>query len=152
MKIADRLEVPMAPDALWALIEGHFARLAQCLPGLKRFVPLGEDRYQVAIVLKVGPLSMNFSGELARAASDAAARRLRLVSDTSDPKMGSSVSLGLDIALGPGPAGSVIDLDADVEVRGKLASLGWGMIQPKSRALIKEFGQNLQALVAAGDL
>lgn len=149
MKIVDRMDVPMAADALWDMMVKEFARVAQCVPGIKQFNPVGDDRYEVALAVKVGPLSMSFAGSMALAEVRPDSRTLVIKSEAADPKLGSSVLLTMVISLVPDGDGTGIVVESEVDLRGKVASLGWGLIGPKSKSLMKEFAKNLKDLVVA---
>ncbi|OLZ09044.1 CoxG family protein [Sulfobacillus thermosulfidooxidans] len=147
MNIMEHISVPLEPDALWEMLTKDFEQVAQCLPGLLEFTWEENNRYHMQMTVKVGPVAMNFVGQLLLKQIDAANRTLQMESTARDPKMASSTTMNLTIQLKEDGDGSLIVVDAQVDVRGKAASLGWGMIQPKAKSLMKDFAKNLKGLV-----
>ncbi|WP_053959809.1 CoxG family protein [Sulfobacillus thermosulfidooxidans] len=147
MNIVDQISVPLGIDTLWEMLTKDFEQVAYCLPGLKEFTGEDDNRYRMAMMVKVGPVTMNFVGQLVVKVIDASNKILKMESAARDPKMASSTTMNLTIQLKEDSNGSLIIVDTEVDVRGKVASLGWGMIQPKAKSLMKDFAKNLKGLV-----
>ena len=147
MKIVDQIAVPLGTDHLWEILTQKFQQVAQCLPGLSQFTWEEENRYHMAMDVKVGPVALNFVGQLVLSVVNSTNMMLRVESEAQDTKMGSSTSMVLTIQLKGNGEESVILVDLEVDVRGKAASLGWGMIRPKAKSLMKDFAKNIQQLV-----
>jgi len=60
------------------------------------------------------------------------------------------VKVSMVVALAPGVPGTVLTLQGKAEVGGKLAGLGQGVIQRKTRDLLDEFAANLERLLKGG--
>lgn len=147
MVIKDQVSVLIPVDDLWTIMATDFPRVARCLPGLQEITVVDNQHFNVVLSVRVGPLALNFIGVMAQTSFDSDARQMIIDSKAVDKKMSSSVSIQLNVSIRPEHQDTtVIDISSSVDVKGKLASLGWGLIQPKSRTIIKEFGTNLQEL------
>lgn len=147
MNVRESIVVSIPDTTLWKLIEGRFEEVVQCLPGVRKILREQARRYQITVEVKVGPLGMVFNGPLELVEVNPANAVFRMQSHLTDHRTGSSVKLAQDIELQPQAEGTEIALVSDVELRGKVASLGWALIRPKMRTMMRDFAQNLQAFV-----
>lgn len=125
--------------------------VAGCIPGVEEFRAAGTKTYEGRIRLKVGPLSTNFKGRITVTEADETARLAAFVAEASDTAIGSTVKMRQSFRLTPAADGGTdVSVTAEVDVRGRLAQLGWGLIKPKVTSTMQEFAANLKALCEAG--
>lgn len=147
MNVRESIVVSVPDATLWELIERRFEEVVQCLPGVREIVREQARRYRLTVDVKVGPLALVFKGPLELVEVNPENAVFRMQSHLTDDRTGSSVKLIQDIGLQPQVDGTEIALVSDVELRGKVASLGWALIRPKMRTMMRDFAQNLQAFV-----
>lgn len=149
-KLDKRYPLPVPLAAAWSLLSDVRATAA-CLPGAAITEQLDERRHKGLMKAKVGPATMNFSGEVEVLELDAASRTLRMLGKGAD-KAGSTASMQLSARLEPGEseAASVLVGQATVVVSGKLAQFGSRLLVPVSDALLAQFVGNFAS--AAGQL
>jgi uncharacterized protein len=123
-------------------------RVAPCVPGAEVLGRTGEDAYEVAIKVKVGPISMTYRGtveiverhpEERRAVMRARARETR-GQGTADARV--QMSLTED---GSRSHGTIV---SDVQLAGRAAAMGRGVIQDVSARIVDTFAKNLAAMLS----
>jgi carbon monoxide dehydrogenase subunit G len=140
-----QLAVAASPEAVWTLF-WDVPALASCIPGCASARALDEpDRYAAVVEVRVGRFKVEFElaievvetveGELIRARAQGRDRRTRsaMVSE-----------LQLRVRRGDVP-GAQIALQNDLQVYGRLGSMGHNVIKRRSEDLMDEFAANLLA-------
>ena len=62
MQLENSFTVPAPPDVAWAVLL-DVPRIAPCMPGAELTETVGERTYKGNAKLRVGPVSLTFSGE-----------------------------------------------------------------------------------------
>jgi len=122
-------------------------RVAPNVPGASVLEQTGDDRYKVQIKVKVGPMSMIYKGEVEIVDKDAdahkATMKVKMKESRGQGNATANVAMGLDEAGGRTSA----RMETDVELSGKVAAMGRGVIQDVSGKLVKQFAGNLQEML-----
>lgn len=100
--------------------------------------------------MKMGPLTLNFKGEIRVLSFDANERVLVMAGEGTDNKVASMAKMTQTLRVLEEPEGTSVTIEADVDLRGKLATLGWGLIRPKVASMTLEFAQNLKTYIETG--
>ncbi len=126
-------------DFLW-----QTERLAACLPGCAgvQIVEPGRS-YRVVFADRVGPYKVRFD-----MAIEVEERRegeyVRLHGTGQDKALGASQQMTLAVTLEPRGDDTDLVVVADVEVLGKIATLGQFVIKRKAKDVVTKFAQNIQ--------
>lgn len=148
MKIAEVIEVGLAPDKVWELFQ-NVPELASCLPGAELTEDKGDNTYAGKVSVKLGPMTAVFEGE-AKVESDSASRSGSVKGKGVDRKGGSVGQVMVQYALEPFEGGTRVTVDADVILSGAAAQFGrTGLIKEMSRRLIGTFVECLEAKLEA---
>lgn len=120
---------------LWD-IEG----IARCIEGCQDVRTLEpEKRYAATVVERVGPFSVTIEMELSVEESDPG-RRLAIEASGKEGKLGTRVRWRGDVALNPdGDSRTSLEVRLHAEVRGKIASLGEGLVKRKAQEGLQKF-------------
>lgn len=123
--------------ALWDV-----AAVARCIPGCTGVETIEpQRRYRATIRDRVGPFPI---GVVLEISVDPSPPTTLAVSATGrDSVLGSPVSVDLMVTLDTAPAGTRLSIAGRGDVGGKLATLGQGMIQRKTRDVLDQFAVNL---------
>jgi len=146
MHVTRELAVPVPPAALWALL-WDVPRIVACVPGCVEAREVeAHRRYVARMRQKVGPisLSMPLAVDVVEAEPE---RRLTLDAKGRDPVIGAEVALRVRLDLEARGQESMLRIDAEGRVLGKLGALGHGVIQRKAEEAVDEFGARLQQAV-----
>jgi carbon monoxide dehydrogenase subunit G len=137
------VDAPLA--AVWdALVD--LERVAPCLPGARVIENLGGERYRVGMTVKLGPMTLDYEGEVELLERDAIAKRARLAGSAREARGQGTATSQVAFALTPLGAGTRADIALDVQLSGRAASLGQGMVQQVAAKLASEFSSNLARL------
>jgi len=144
------IELPAAPAVVWERL-WDIPALARCIPGCDGVEPVEErKRYRTTIRDRVGPFRIAIPLDVT--IDDTAPDRLSLSAIGRDASLGSPVKVGLTVTLERRPdGGSRLRMDGQADIAGKLAALGQGVIQRKTRDVLDQFAINLEALFRAPD-
>jgi uncharacterized protein len=137
-----------APRPLvWALLDDP-ARVAACVPGCEEVVAEGHDRFRARLRVKVGPLATTQRLTLT-VTERAAPARLAATGQGEDGALGSRVSLRSAVELREAAGGAATDVTCRVEVQltGRLATLGESVMRAKSEQMVRDFAGRLAAAI-----
>lgn len=148
MKIANEFTVSASLDRAWALLT-DLEEVAPCLPGASLTGREGET-YNGRIKVKVGPVTSEFAGTASFAEKDDAAHRAVIDAQGKDLKGSGNASALITARLRTEGDRTVVNVDTDLRISGKLAQFGSGMIEQVSTKLLAQFVDCLETKLAAG--
>jgi carbon monoxide dehydrogenase subunit G len=139
------IELPGAPAEVWEAL-WDVPALARCIPGCGDVETLEAGRrYRATIRDRVGPFKVAVPLEIL--VDPTPPTRLEVKASGRDSALGSPVTVGLVAGLAPAGPGTRLALEGKGEVGGKLAALGQGIIQRKTRDILDAFATNLSDLL-----
>ena len=143
------IELPAPPGAVWDRLWDINA-LAGCIPGCGDVEAVEERRrYRATIRDRVGPFRIAIPLDILVEATPP--ERLVVSASGRDSTLGSPVKVGLTVTLAGSDAGGTrLGLDGQAQIGGKLATLGQGVIQRKTRDTLDQFAANLAGLFGGG--
>ena len=132
-------------DAAWAQLQ-DIESVAACMPGAEITEKVDENNYKGKVKVKLGPVTVAFSGTIEVQSIDEGERRLHLIASGKDSKGTSSAIMDLTANIGAHET-SVCALagDADVTVNGKLANFGGRMMTQVADQILQQFADNFSA-------
>ena len=145
MHFSERITVPISAPDVWGFV-WQVERMAACLPGCVGVTEVEAGRcYRARIEDRVGPYKLGF--DLNVVIDDAEApRRLHLTASGADATLGVTQRIAIEVTLSNVGANQTrVDLEADVDVQGKIAALGQFMIRRKAGDIVKQFARNVDA-------
>jgi carbon monoxide dehydrogenase subunit G len=126
-------------------------RVAPAMPGAQVLEKLGDERYKVAIKVKLGPVSMTYRGEVAVVERDPEAHTAKLDVKAKEARGQGTATATVDMALAEEGGQTAGTMKAHVQLSGKAAAMGRGVIQDVSSRLVQQFADNLEGIVGAPD-
>ena len=139
------LQVPV--DQVWALLQDP-PKVAACLPNVRDFRPAGDaGKWATLLVEKLGPFSVQVALTI-EVTGDAAAHRMT-ARVAGDDKGGQARVRGDLVAAvtAAGDAASTLEVASNVEVLGRLATLGAVPMRRRADQIFELFVKNIgQAL------
>ncbi len=143
-----RYNVSADPDELWALVS-DIPTVGMCIPGASDVRADGDASYAGMVKVRVGPISLGLNGKLTVDEIDNAGRQISLTGEGADRKVPGNVRVRIKMAVEPADAGSsVLVVDSEANIMGKLGEFGQGIIRRKAEGILKDFGENLAKKVA----
>jgi uncharacterized protein len=145
MQVTREVEVAAAPGALWELL-WDVPRMVQCVPGCVEAVEIEpHHRYTARMTQKVGPISFSAPLQVEVVEADPP-RHLALHAKGRDPAVGAEIVMRVRLDIADRDQESLLRIDAEGRMLGKLGALGHGVIQRKAEEAVEEFGARLQRL------
>lgn len=147
IEVNERIEVPAAPGAVWALLSDPRA-VADCVEGAELGELQEDGSYDAKLVVKFGPAKVSFRTRFTLEL-DPAAMTGRVESRGKDNQGGTRVkaTMNFQVVEGEAPGSSVIPIAAQVEISGKLASLVEGGAGIVVKRMTTDFTERLAAKV-----
>lgn len=145
MKFTEQIVVPVSVAQAWDFI-WQADRLAACLPGCVGVETREPGKtYKAQFEDRIGPYRVKF--ELDVAVEDSEPQKMvRIRASGQDKKLGISQQVLLTVDLNETSPGSTrLDVDADLEVVGKVATLGQFAIKRKAADVVKRLSANIEA-------
>jgi uncharacterized protein len=134
----------LPPQEAWALLN-DVERIAPCVPGARLTEVAGDD-YTGTVKVKLGPITAEYKGTATITARDAANKRLTLTGKGRDIRGQGTAGADLVMTVAGEGAGSRVNISTELQVSGKIAQLGKGVMQDVSARLVDQFVENLQGL------
>ena len=141
LKISESFSLPAPPERVWPLLTDP-AGIADCLPGAE-LESVDGDVYLGTVRVKVGPVTVNYNGQIRFTEVDEDNLRLRMVGNGTDRRGGGTTSLTMQTVVTEDNGGALVSIDADVQIIGKLVRFARGMFQAVSKQLLGEFAERL---------
>ena len=140
MQFQKDVEIRAPREKVWNFI-WDVDRFISCLPGCKDAKTIEEGkRYSATMVEKVGPFKVEFPTTI-EVLEKEELTRIKAQASGADNKIGSRMKVDLEVNLkGEGEATS-LSFVAGVDIVGKLAALGHGIIKRKADQVLDEFTQ-----------
>jgi uncharacterized protein len=149
MRFENSFDVGAPIDAVWdALLDVE--RVAPTVPGAQVLERVGDDAYKVAIKVKVGPMSMTYRGEVEITERDEAAHRAVMKARAKESRGQGTADADVTMVLAGGNGGTSATVTTDVQLSGKVATMGQGVLQDVSRRLVDTFAVNLSTMLEGG--
>ena len=149
MKIQNEIEVSAPPDDLFEVLS-DVERVAPLLPGATLEGKEDDDTYVGTVKVKVGPISVSYRGTIYFQELDHEARRAVMRASGREVNGQGSTEATITATVSGSDSTSVLTMDTDMEVRGKVAQFGRGAIGNVSQKILDQFARNLEAQVLGG--
>lgn len=147
MRIDSTFSVVAPIDTVWDTLM-DFERVAGCVPGAQILNKLSEDAYQVGMKVKLGPVTMQYRGQLTVQERDAAAHRAVLQGRAQETRGQGTAEATVTLSLAEAQGATQGTVSADVALSGKVAAMGKSVIGGVTEQMMGLFATNLQALLA----
>ncbi|TFC83831.1 carbon monoxide dehydrogenase, partial [Cryobacterium sp. TmT2-59] len=149
MQIDSTFSVVAPIDQVWKTLM-DFERVAGCVPGAQVLNKLSDDAYQVGMKVKLGPVTMQYKGQMTVLERDATAHRAVFEGRAQETR-GQGTSQGtatLSLVEESGMTKGTVS--ADAALSGKVAAMGRSIIGSVTDQMMALFAENLQAMVGEG--
>lgn len=143
MHVTRELPLAVTPAALWALL-WDVPRIVACVPGCVEAKEIeAHRRYAARMKQKVGLISLSAALDVEVTEAEPP-RRLALTARGRDPVIGAEIAMRVALDIEARGETSVLRIDAEGRVLGKLGALGHGTIQRKAEESVDEFAARLR--------
>ena len=149
MRFENSFDVGAPIDAVWDTLL-DVERVAPTVPGAQVLERVGDDAYKVAIKVRVGPMSMTYRGEVEITERDEAGHRAVMKARAKESRGQGTADADVTMVLVGQNGGTSATVTTDVQLSGKVATMGQGVLQDVSRRLVETFAGNLATMLEGG--
>jgi uncharacterized protein len=147
MQFEHEFYLPLPIDQAWAVLT-DIERIAPCMPGAQ-LEEINGNQYKGSVKIRVGPITTQYRGTAVMLEQDAAARRMVLEGKGADSfGQGNAAANAVGYLHEEGER-TRVTLTTDLQISGKVAQLGQGVMKDVSAKLLKQFVSNLEKKLAA---
>lgn len=150
MELKQKVHIPLPPGDIWKALNDPDV-LRRSLPGCESFEAVDERHFNLAMLVKVGPVKATFNGEVKLEDVDAP-RAYTLVGAGKGGVAGfARGSANVELTPMEDDAATLMIYDVNVAVGGKLAQIGSRLINSAARKMAAEFFENFVSVACGAD-
>jgi carbon monoxide dehydrogenase subunit G len=150
MKFEDSFIVPVAREVAWNALT-DIARVAPCLPGAE-LVEIQDNEFHGLVRLKLGPIVADYKGTARFESLDEAERELVIVAQGRDRHGQGTASARVEACLVEDAGGTLVRMVQQVDITGKAAQFGRGVLADVSKQMMGRFATSLTEMLTAPEL
>ena len=148
MKIDNEFTVKVPVDEAWRVLT-DLERIAPCMPGAQ-LTGRDGDAFLGKVKVKVGPVISEFAGTASFIEKDDATHHAVIDAKGRDSRGAGNASAIITAQLrADGADRTVVSVETDLKISGKLAQIGSGMIAEVSSKLLAQFVDSLEKQLMA---
>ncbi len=150
MRLTDEFAISTAPDAAYAMLL-DLERIAPCVPGGEIDPPDGAGFHPGRVSVKLGPMKFVYAGRVRIADRDDTLRTAVIEGEGRASGGADSAKVRTTMEVVAEGDGSRVRITTDLEIRGRAAQMGQGVIADVSRRLVSQAAACIETRLAAGD-
>ena len=147
MKFQGNLLITRPVEKVWEFL-WDIEKLSHCIPGCQGVKTIKErEKYELSLKDSVGPITVQFE-LLAEVKKLEPLKLIEIAMEGKDFKAG-GVRQTMALTLSPKGNGTEVEFETDVNVFGRLGTLGYPFVKKKAESVIKEFGDKVKSAIEA---
>jgi uncharacterized protein len=147
MKFQGNLSIARPVEKVWEFL-WDIEKLTSCIPGCEGVKTIKDrEKYELTVKDSVGPITVHFE-LLAEVKKLEPLKRIEIALEGKDFKAG-GVRQTMTLVLTAKGSDSEIDFETDVNVFGRLGTLGYPFVKKKAESVINEFSENVKSAIEA---
>lgn len=150
IELDNSFTVPVPPKQAWDVLL-DVERIAPCMPGAT-VTGVDGDEITGTVKVKLGPVSLTYKGTARFTERDEERRSVSLEASGKEARGAgtASATVGASLAQGDSPDETLVSMHTVLNVTGRPAQFGRGVMTDVSAKLVEQFAANLAGLLAAG--
>lgn len=149
MEFSNSFTVAAPLDQVWVVLTDP-QEVTPCVPGAQITEMIDETHFNGTVKVKLGAVQMSYRGSM-QMQPDEAAHTIVLSGKGTATGGGGGASGTVTVKLAELDGGTAVDINSQVDVTGRVAQFGRGIMQDVSNRLIKDFSSCLQQRLTEGD-
>ena len=147
MKFQGNLSIARPVEKVWEFL-WDIEKLTSCIPGCESVKTIKDrEKYELTVKDSVGPITVHFE-LLAEVKKLEPLKRIEIALEGKDFKAG-GVRQTMTLVLTAKGSDSEINFETDVNVFGRLGTLGYPFVKKKAETVINEFSENVKSAIEA---
>jgi uncharacterized protein len=149
MRLEHTFTVLADPDRTYAFLL-DVERVATCIPGMSSVEQQAPDRFGGVLKVKVGPIGVTYGGTATLTSTDPDARRATMTAEGTEGLGAGRVKAAAVMLVIPEAGGSRVTITTDVEIAGRLAQFGRGIIDGVGKRIVAQMADCIRQHVEQG--
>jgi carbon monoxide dehydrogenase subunit G len=147
MEIRNTFAVAAPPERVYdALVD--LERVGPSIPGATIGAAHDDGAHPAQIAVKLGPMRMTYTGTVRIVERDADARRAVLAADVKESRGQGTARATMTMLVAGDAQGASVDSVTDVQMTGRVAQMGRGIIEDVASRMVQQMADNLSAQLA----
>jgi uncharacterized protein len=144
MRIENEFHVSTTPDRVYAFLL-DVNRVVTCLPGAELSEVVDPSTFKGKVKIKVGPITVAYNGTARIAERDEANRVATLEAEGRETTGPGSARATARMSVLDAGEGSLVRLETDFTVAGRIANFGRGVMEDVSKRLVAQMADCIKA-------
>ena len=150
MQLENSFQVSAPPDKVFAYLL-DVNKVVGCVPGAELTEVVDESTFKGKVKVKVGPITVAYSGTARIAERDESERMATLSAEGRETTGPGSARASAQMRVQTAGENSLVTITTEYHVAGRVAQFGRGVMEDVSRRLIQEMAACIQANVEADE-
>jgi carbon monoxide dehydrogenase subunit G len=148
IRIEEVFEIQAHPDRGWSYLTDP-RQVVNCLPGAELTTVENDTTFLGRVKVKVGPIVTAYAGKVILTERDDASRVVRMVGEGRESSGSGSAKMTMtSMVVGLATGATEVRVTADVDIVGRVAQFGRGMIESVNKQMFKQFTECVRATLA----
>jgi len=145
IRIEEAFEIQAHPDRVWAYLTDP-RQVVNCLPGAELTSVQDENTFLGRVKVKVGPISTAYAGKVILTERDDANRVVKMTGEGRESGGAGSAKMTMTSSVvGLANGSAHVSVAADIDIVGRIAQFGRGMIETVNKQMFKQFTECVRA-------
>lgn len=145
MELTNDFRVALPVDEAWVILT-DLERIAPCMPGAQ-LQEVEGDEYRGIVKIKVGPITAQYKGVATFTSMDDVAHVAVLRAEGRETRGQGNANATITATLTPGADGTAVSVVTDLQITGRVAQFGRGVLADVSAKLLGQFVECLEKTV-----
>jgi uncharacterized protein len=150
MQLENSFQVGAPPDKVFDYLL-DVNKVVGCVPGAELTEVVDKSTFKGKVKVKVGPITVAYSGTARISERDDAQRSATLSADGRETTGSGSARATATMKVQPAGEGSLVEIITEYHVAGRVAQFGRGVMEDVSKRLIKDMASCIQANLESAD-
>jgi carbon monoxide dehydrogenase subunit G len=150
MHLEDEFTIATPPDRAFELLL-DLRRVAPCVPGAELGEPDAEGVYPGRVSVKVGPMKFTYDGRVRISAQDPVTRTAVITGEARATGGADTAKVATTMEVLPDGTGSRVRMTTELEIKGRAAQMGQGVIADVGRRLVRDAAACIETRLGAPD-
>jgi len=148
IRIEEVFDIQAPPDRVWAYLTDP-RQVVHCLPGAELTSVQDETTFLGKVKVKVGPIVTAYAGKVILTGRDDANRIVSMVGEGRESGGTGSAKMTMTSTVSEVAGGATqVRVVADVDIVGRIAQFGRGMIESVNKQMFRQFTECVRATLA----
>jgi uncharacterized protein len=150
MQLENSFQVGAPPDRVFDYLL-DVNKVVGCVPGAELTEVVDQSTFKGKVKVKVGPITVAYSGTARISERDDAHRSATLSADGRETTGSGSARATATMKVQPSGDGSMVEILTEYHVAGRVAQFGRGVMEDVSKRLIRDMASCIQANLERAD-